>query len=90
MLSTPKVELENLILYPNPVTNGKTDITLPNNTTNNIEAHIYNLLGKKISLQRLIPRKNTLNISSLNSGIYLVKITQDNKAVHIEKLVVQN
>jgi hypothetical protein len=71
-------------LFPNPTANGSVTI----NTTNSSDATvaIYSILGKKVVSQKLT--NNTLNVSALQSGIYLVKVTQDG-AVSTQKLIVR-
>jgi hypothetical protein len=76
--------IEGLNLYPNPVSNGKVYIS----TKNDLEKEIivFDLLGKKV-LQTLISSKE-LNISNLNSGVYIIKITENNASA-TRKLIVR-
>ncbi|WP_298550904.1 LamG-like jellyroll fold domain-containing protein [uncultured Algibacter sp.] len=77
-----EVVLENQIrIYPNPVTHTFTlDISKSTFTTNeNLELHIFDLSG------RLVTKVNRINISSikidisnLNSGVYLYKLNGNN------------
>jgi len=62
--------IEGLSLYPNPVSNGKVYITSKNDS--NKEIIIFDVLGKKV-LQTTITSKE-LNISSLNPGVYIIRI----------------
>ncbi len=66
--------MENLSVYPNPVSNGKLYVVTKNNFTKQVE--IYNVLGKKILTETLIGKE--LNISKIKSGIYIIKITENN------------
>lgn len=65
--------IEGLSLYPNPVSGGKLYISSLNNDEKEIV--IYNLLGK-IVLQTKINTKE-LNVSSVESGTYIIKITEN-------------
>jgi len=76
--------IEGLNLYPNPVTNGKVYISTKNDT--NKEIIIFDLLGKKV-LQTLISSKE-LNVSSLNPGVYIIKINEENASA-TRKLIVR-
>lgn len=76
--------IEGLSLYPNPVTNGKVYISTKNDL--NKEVIIFDLLGKKV-LQTLISSKE-LNVSSLNPGVYIIKINEEN-ATATRKLIVR-
>lgn len=76
--------IEGLNLYPNPVSNGKIYISTKNDSEK--EIIIFDLLGKKV-MQTLISSKE-LNVSSLNSGVYIIKITEDNASA-TRKLIVR-
>ncbi|GAA4232972.1 T9SS type A sorting domain-containing protein [Postechiella marina] len=79
-------KIEKLSIYPNPVASGKPYIyiTSKKNLTKSIE--IYNVLGKKV-YQTILTSKE-LNISKLNSGVYMLKITEDNIA-ETRKLIIK-
>lgn len=84
VLGVKQNTIEGLKIYPNPVSNGKVYITSKNDS--NKEIAIFDVLGKKV-LQTTISTKE-LNISSLNSGIYFIRIeTTDGSAT--EKLIVK-
>ena len=78
--------IEGLSIYPNPVTEGKTFIyiTTKKNFSKNIE--IYNVLGKQVYSVVLTGKE--LNISSLNTGVYILKITENNIS-ETRKLVIK-
>lgn len=76
--------IEGLNLYPNPVSNGKVYISTKNDSEK--EIIIFDLLGKKV-LQTLISSRE-LNVSNLNSGVYIIKITEDNASA-TRKLIVR-
>lgn len=66
--------MEDLSVYPNPVSNGKLYVVTKNNFTKQVE--IYNVLGKKIQSETL--SGNELNITKIKPGIYIIKITENN------------
>jgi hypothetical protein len=76
--------IEGLNLYPNPVSNGKVYISTKNDSEK--EIIIFDLLGKKV-MQTLLSSKE-LNVSNLNSGVYIIKITEDNISA-TRKLIVR-
>lgn len=78
------LQIENLSIYPNPVTNGKIFITTKLNRDKEIE--IYDVLGKKVMTTLL--RGKELNVSELNSGIYILKIKEVNASA-TRKLVIR-
>lgn len=63
---------ENLNIYPNPVVNDRVYITSKTTTPKDIE--IFDVLGKRV-MQTTIAGKE-LNVSSLNSGVYIIKIKE--------------
>lgn len=66
-------------LYPNPVQD-----LLNINVDNAIKSvEIYNIQGQKV----LNSTSNEVDMSSLNSGIYLVKITDENNSIATKKVV---
>ena len=72
-------------IYPNPAKN-KLFIKSPNQ--NNLNLEIFNLEGKSVA-QHQLKNKREVNISNLNSGIYLVKIKAENGATSTQKLIVK-
>uniref|UniRef100_UPI00404ADAD2 T9SS type A sorting domain-containing protein n=1 Tax=Gelidibacter sp. TaxID=2018083 RepID=UPI00404ADAD2 len=83
--NTPKTEgIEDLNIYPNPVSNGKITITTKLNLTKDIE--IFDVLGKKIQSTSLFGKE--LNVSKLTPGIYILKIKENNVSA-TRKLVVR-
>lgn len=76
--------IEQLSIYPNPATGQKVYITTKTNQNKKIE--VYNVLGKPVLSTNL--SGNELNISSLESGIYILKI-KEGKNSATRKLVIQ-
>ncbi len=77
-------EIDGLKMYPNPVSNGKLFITSDNNIEKTIA--VFDILGKQIINQ--VVTNEVVNVSALNAGIYIVKITEDGKTA-TRKLVVR-
>ncbi len=76
--------IEDLSIYPNPVSNGKIYITSKQNLAKDIE--IFDVLGKKIYSTSIFGKE--LNISKLTPGIYILKIKENNSSA-TRKLVVR-
>lgn len=72
-LSTNQNQISGLQVYPNPTKN-ILNITTDLNSTKNIE--IYDMVGKKVLVENI---QTQLNVSSLVTGMYIVKITEDGK-----------
>lgn len=71
-------------LYPNPTSTGFVNISSSNSDT--ISVAVYDVLGKQVLSSKVID--NTLNVSNLNSGVYILKITQGNAST-TKKLVIK-
>jgi len=71
-------------LYPNPTNTGSISISSTNSEA--ISVQVFDILGKQVKNETLT--NNTLNVSNLKSGIYIVKITQNNTST-TKKLVIK-
>jgi len=80
-----EVTASTISIYPNPATSEFT-IELPNGKP--FTAEIYNLTGKCVKRSADLNSGETIQVSELNSGIYLVKITS-NKTVIVKKITIQ-
>ena len=79
-----EISIEGLSIYPNPATGEKVYISTKSNQLKKIE--IYNVLGKPVLTSQLSGTE--LNISSLEPGIYIMKI-KEGKSSATRKLVVR-
>ena len=77
-------ELANLSIYPNPTSDDI--INIKSDLNGNMQVEIYNILGAKVASD--VISNSEMNISGLNSGIYMVKVTQNEKS-GIRKLVIK-
>jgi subtilisin family serine protease len=86
VLSANSLENQSLALYPNPTTGMVSLANLKN--TSIIVASVYSLEGRLIkSIQN--PNTNTIDISTLDSGAYLLKITFDGDNITYNKIVIK-
>jgi len=83
-LSSNDVSLEQISMYPNPTSTGEVTIASPNNDAMNVQ--VFDVLGKQVKNETLT--NGTLNVSDLRTGIYIVRITQDNAST-TKKLVIR-
>jgi bacillolysin len=73
-------------VYPNPVKNGT--FTIENNK-NNVAVEIYDTSGKLVkSTQKLNKGINKIYLNGVQKGIYLLKVTSDNKRVMSTKKII--
>lgn len=83
-LSVNSFDTTNFRLYPNPNNTGFLNIVSSN--TGTFEVQVFDILGKEVLRRNVI--NNSLNISGLNSGLYIVKLTQGNTSI-TKKLVIE-
>lgn len=83
-LSIVKNEIEDFAMYPNPANKGELHLTSQNRTEKQVE--IYAWTGQLV-YSKEVGYRETMNISNLNKGIYMVRIAEEGK-VATRKLVV--
>ncbi len=81
-LSLQDDSIPSIIIFPNPTT----DYLNIKGINQNSDLEIFNTLGARV-LKTSIHNDESLSIKDLNSGLYLVKITFENK-VHIRRIVI--
>lgn len=85
LLSTNQVsEIAGLNLYPNPVSNGTMFIESDANAERTVT--VFDVLGKQIL--NTTTSTNAINVSQLNTGVYMVRITEEGKTA-TKKLVIR-
>ena len=77
-------ELLNVSMYPNPTVD-RLNISASNTIKN---ASIFNILGKKVMSLEINKNSESIDVSSLASGIYLIKYSIDN-AIGTAKFIKQ-
>jgi len=83
-LSNIDNEILDMRIYPNPVNDNFVTIISPVVGLKEIE--VYSVTGRKV--MNTNTHKTTLNLSSINSGIYMVKVTINGQS-KVSKLVVR-
>ncbi|WP_323787124.1 T9SS type A sorting domain-containing protein [Psychroserpens sp.] len=71
-------------VYPNPTSSGFVNILSAN--SENMSVAVYDILGKQVINETL--NNNRLNVSALNTGVYILKVTQNNASV-TKKLIIK-
>ena len=72
-------------LYPNPSNSGFVNIT--STAMGAIQYNVFDMLGKQVVIDTTVVN-GRLNVSDLNAGIYIVKLTQNNSTI-TKKLIIQ-
>ncbi|QDO93980.1 T9SS type A sorting domain-containing protein [Formosa sediminum] len=76
-LSIEEDTLSNIKVYPNPM-NSTLNIALPNGNATQIS--IYNMLGKRV-ISKTIQANTSIDTKNLQSGVYILRMTQDNATI---------
>lgn len=77
-------EIAGLSIYPNPVTYGILHITSNSNEVKSVI--IFDVLGKQVL--NIITSNNAVNVAGLKSGVYILKVTEDEKTA-TQKLIIK-
>ena len=83
-LSNNENKINSFKMHPNPTSLGY--INILNKNSAKMEVSVFNLLGKRVIKEDL--SNNQLNVSRLKSGVYILKVSQNDASV-IRKLVIQ-
>lgn len=76
--------IEGLSVYPNPLKGNTLYLTSTANADMSVQ--IFDILGKEVVKSNVI--NNAVNVSDLNAGVYIVKVTEEGKTA-TRKLVIQ-
>lgn len=79
-------EAQNVVIYPNPAYS-EVNIDLKNNDAVNSQISIYSIYGNLVQNNTLTNQFNTVNISNLNPGYYIIKIVNSKGTVSTHKLI---
>lgn len=77
-------DFNNFKIYPNPTNGNKIYFNL----TKDVKVSIYNLLGKLIQKENVNANSNSIDISTLSKGMYIIKINSKNQ--FITKKIIKN
>lgn len=83
-LSTKYNQIEGFTAYPNPTSLGYVSLSSKSNTK--MDVAVFDILGKQM-LNKTVTN-NKLDVTSLTSGVYIMKVTQEN-AMTTKKLVIK-
>ncbi len=73
-LSVNEIDSKSFSLYPNPTNTGY--VTISSLNSGAIDAKVFDILGKEVLNGKV--ENNQLNVSNLNAGMYILKLSQNN------------
>ncbi len=83
-LASQSFEISGLKVFPNPVSNGTLFIETAANAEKTVT--VFDVLGKQVL--NITTTESAINVNSLNTGVYVVKITEEGKTAS-RKLVIE-
>ena len=86
VLSTAGLENEQIAMYPNPATD---IVSLHFDDLSILKVTIYDVIGREILSKLLEKSNNSIDLSSLGSGTYIVQITNENNEKITKKLIIK-
>ncbi|WP_439131136.1 T9SS type A sorting domain-containing protein [Polaribacter sp.] len=84
--SVDRNQIEGFATYPNPVTNNQ--FTIKSNSLDTKKVAIFNVIGKQVLTTSFEGRTSNIDVSSITSGLYILKVTEGNKSA-TSKLVIK-
>ena len=73
-LSVDDYNLDNIRIYPNPASGN----TLTIDTLEEVTISVFDILGKQVLTDAVSSTNNQIDISDLNSGIYMIRLQTEN------------
>ncbi|WP_299116315.1 T9SS type A sorting domain-containing protein [uncultured Winogradskyella sp.] len=83
-LSNDEFSINKFSIFPNPTNTG--EVTISSVNASPIAVTVFDVLGKQVKNETI--SNNRLDVSNLKSGIYLLRLTQD-EATSTKKLVIR-
>ena len=78
--------IDGFTAYPNPVNYGR--LTVKTSNSNKKEVSIYSILGKRVFTQQFTGNNKQIDVSQINSGVYIMKVIEGDK-IATKKLVIK-
>lgn len=80
--------VKNITIYPNPAKN-HVNITFSNSNYQDLHISIYDIQGKLQKTRSLESNNSMISISDLNSGIYILKIADNENVLKMDRLIIE-
>ncbi|RTY70571.1 reprolysin-like metallopeptidase [Flavobacterium sp. LB2P53] len=85
-LSAKKFDTSLIRVYPNPA---KNSITVQFEKTQHLDVAVFDLLGRQILSTVLKSSSNTIDVSSLSSGTYIMQLIDDENNKTSKKIIIE-
>ncbi len=88
----PDPVLKDIVLYPNPVTDGRVRVVLTDYPNEMMFISFFDIYGK-LTIRQMIPTSHgdevEIDVSSLSGGVYIVEIARSNNDENTYKKVIK-
>jgi len=81
-LSISEFEIENISMYPNPVT----EYITFKNISKEYTVEVFNIIGQKVMEKDISPNDNKINATNISNGTYILKLKDYSGALKFIKL----
>lgn len=85
VLEDPQISID-LQVYPNPTT-GQLILSIGSNELSNLNYQLFSISGQLIESQKIAGATTTIQMETLQSATYFLKVTSDNKALKSFKII---
>lgn len=86
VLSTKYDEILGFSAFPNPVINKR--LTITSQSIDKKQVTLYNILGRQVFTQSITGVRGTVELNSLSSGVYILKVVEGSK-ISTSKVVIE-
>ncbi|MDC8005961.1 T9SS type A sorting domain-containing protein [Aureisphaera galaxeae] len=84
ILSTEEFDRSSIAIHPNPAGNV---LNIDSNQWSVEKVQVFSLLGKSLFEEKVLNQNNTIDVSSLTSGIYFAQLTFENGRSYVHKFI---
>lgn len=88
-IDEPERALQQMVVAPNPVSDGKIRISFSEQITSGVEITMVNILGKVVCQETVGQHGGTISVANLPAGVYLLSAKNEKNIFKTKKLIVQ-
>ncbi|MFC2116274.1 Ig-like domain-containing protein [Bacteroidota bacterium] len=83
----PSIDEKPIRIYPNPVSDGKVTIEFDADIDGLASVSIYDISGRICHRSRIENNETAIDVSQLKSGLYIIKLSNNNKVISHKLLI---
>jgi subtilisin-like proprotein convertase family protein len=86
VLTVQKFNEYNIVMYPNPATEA---VSIKFDTINELEVTLFDVLGRKVLSQLIVKDNNSIDVSKLAAGTYMVQMKNEKNEILTKNLIIE-